>query len=186
MIYLLFNYYKERHERRQTGGGKVRLCLSVITCNFEHALRGMRDGGGHPHRRIAAPLETGWLTEALRLLQLSFTPCILADALWGLLSPLARSLCFETPRVITATIQLQTRFAVLAVPGQATLHQGALLCISAELRRQTGRGTVWVTISAVSELVCLIYRADWVNVFCNLCLIYVSAFHWEGMRDGLM
>lgn len=118
-----------------------------LTCNFQCALRSMGDGGSHAYRRITTFLETAWLTQTLRLLQLSFPPWIFTET-WRLLSPLAWGLCLETARVITATIELVAGFTILAVPRKSTFHQGALLRISAELERERkGRGTVWGTIS---------------------------------------
>lgn len=146
-----------------------------LTCDFQRALRGMGDGGGHPYRRITTLLETSWLTQALRFLQFSSTPWILTEA-WRLLSPLAWGLCLETPRVIPATIKLVACFAILAVPRKSTFHQGALLCISAELQREEGKRhsvgnhQTWSVLSV--ELA----------VLCNLSFIS-AAFQREGGRD---
>lgn len=130
----------------------------------------MGDGGGHSHRRVTTLLETSWLTQTLRLFQFSFTPRIFTKA-WGLLSPLARGLGLETPRVIAATAELVAGFAVLAVPRESTFHQGALLRISAKLQTQEGKRhsegnhQFWSVLSM--EL----------TVLCNLCFIS-AAFQW--------
>lgn len=97
----------------------------------------MGDGGGHTYRRIATLPETSWLTQALGLLQFSFTPKIFTEAR-RLLPPLARGLRLEAPGLIAATVQLVAGFVILAVPRESAFHQGALLCISAELQREEG------------------------------------------------
>lgn len=152
--------------------------LSDLTCDFEHALRGMGDRGGHAHRRITALLEIPWLTQTLWFLQFTFATEIVTEA-GRLLSPLARGLCLETPRVVAAAVELVAGFAILAVPRQSAFHQGALLCISAELQTEEGKGhgagncQTWSALSV--EL----------TVLCNLCFIY-AAFQWERVRDRLI
>lgn len=99
----------------------------------------MGDGGGHSYGGVAALLETTRMTQALRLPRFPFTRGLFTEAR-GLLPPLARGgLGLETPRVIAAAVELVGGFAVLAVPRKAALHQAALLCVGAELRRR-GRG----------------------------------------------
>lgn len=133
-------------------------------------------GGGHAYRRITTLLETSWMTQALRLPQFSFTPCIVTKA-WRLLSPLAWGLRLETPRVVAATIKLVDGFAILAVPRKSTFHQGTLLCISAELQREEkGRGTVWVTIRQG-----LCYLRNWM-----FSVIFVSSqLHSSGKKGDI-
>lgn len=147
-----------------------------VTCDFEHTLGGMGDGGGHTHRRISAFLETSWLTQTLRLLQFPFTAQIFTKA-WRLLSPLAWCLCLETSWVKAGAIKLMGAFAILTVPRKSTFHQRALLCISAELEREEGHNVgnhqTWFVLSM--EL----------TVLCNLYPIW-AAFQWEGGRDKLI
>ena len=152
--------------------------ITCLTCNFQRALRGMGDGGRHAYRRVTTLLEASWLTQTLRLLQLSFTAWLFAETR-RLLSPLAGGLRLETPRVITATTEFVAGFAIFAVPRQSALHQGALLCIGAELQREeeqrhsAGRHQSWSVLS--TEL----------TAVCNLCFIS-AAFQWEGGRDRMI
>lgn len=138
----------------------------------------MGDGGRHAYRRVTTLLETSWLTQTLRLLQLSFTARLFAETR-RLLSPLARGLRLETPRIIAATIELVAGFAIFAVPRQSAFHQGALLCIGAELQREeekrhsAGRHQSWSVLS--TEL----------TAVCNLCFIS-AAFQWEEGRERVM
>lgn len=104
-----------------------------LTCHFECALGGVRDGGGHAHRRVSPLLESPWVTQALGLFQFSSESRLFAEAR-RLLSPLAGGLGLEAPRVVSAAAELVARFAVLAVPREATFHQGALLGVSAKLQ----------------------------------------------------
>lgn len=107
-----------------------------LTCHFQCALGGVRDGGGHAHRRVSPLLERPRVTQALGLLQLSSESRLFAQA-GRLLPPLAGGLGLEAPRVVgaAAAAELVARFAVLAVPGEAAFHQGALLGVSAKLQR---------------------------------------------------
>lgn len=128
----------------------------------------MGDGGGHAYGRITTLFETSWLTQALRLPQFSFTPRVFTEAR-RLLPPLARGLRLETPRVVAAAVELVDGLSVLAVPRESAFHQGALLCVSAELQREEGKRH---SVGEPSDMVCVIY------VLCNLCFIS-AAFQWE-------
>lgn len=108
------------------------ICMN-LTCHFQCALGGVRDGGGHAHRGVSALLESPWMTQVLGFFQFSSESCLFAEAGW-LLPPLAGSLGLEAPRVVGAAAELVARFAVLAVPREATFHQGALLGVSAKLQ----------------------------------------------------
>lgn len=148
-----------------------------LTCHFQRALGGVRDGGGHAHRRVPPLLESPWMTKALRLFQFSSESRLFAEA-WRLLPPLAGGFGLEAPRVVGAAAELVACFAVLAVPRESTFHQGALLGISAKL--QKGR-----------KKKCKRHREgrqSWSAVICGLGRSLLSLLHHHcipgGSREG--
>lgn len=73
------------------------------------------------------------MTQALGLFHFSSECRLFAEAR-RLLPPLAGGLGLEAPRFVCAAAELVAHFAVLAVPREATLHQGALLGVGAKLQ----------------------------------------------------
>lgn len=151
-----------------------------LTCHFERALGGVRDGGGHAHRRVTPLLESPRMAQALGLFQLSSECRLFAEAR-RLLPPLAGGLGLEAPRVVGAAAELVADFAVFAVPRESTFHQGALLRVSAKLqegrrkKKKSARGTVRGSSHG------LLLSAN-LAALCYLCYI-MTAFQGEAGRD---
>lgn len=114
-----------------------------LTCHFQYTLRGMGDGGCDPHRGVAALLEGPRMAQGLGLLQLPFGYAVLTPRrlLGAGLPPLAGGLRLQAARVVGAAVRLVVCLAVLAVPGEAALHQRALLRVRAQLGAGGGEKT---------------------------------------------
>lgn len=118
------------------------MCVASLTSwHFEHALWGVRDGGGHAYGRVTALLQSaGRMAKRLWFSQLTLdSRVILRSAFF----PFTGWLCLKAARVISSLVPALC-LPLLAVPGKATFNQRALLSISAQLWVQIKINSQWL------------------------------------------
>lgn len=116
---------------------------SLLTCHPQATLRGVCDRWGDSHRRVPSLLQHTALTQGLGFFQFT-PPSLVALPLCSSLFPFVGRLRLEAPSVVDASaVALAAGFAVVRVPGKATLHEWSLFCIGAHLEGKSQQTHQW-------------------------------------------